>query len=165
MRVAEIVGVHGIGQSRTSGAQLTRDWGKALGRGIKEFADHPDCSPTLRMPHWTSLLAKGTDRLGPQDDPYGALMTPAEEQSVADALGDVVGPQDLAYAEEQPLAVLGPPKLWPPRITRLLMAYDQLDVVVSGPRPHLDVLVRVPSRAHQHGTQSKDRIAANSFKG
>ncbi|REK88259.1 hypothetical protein DY245_22335 [Streptomyces inhibens] len=51
-------------------------------------------------------------------------MTPAEEQFVAEALGDVVRPQDLAYAEEQPLAVLGPPKLWPPRITRLLMAYD-----------------------------------------
>ncbi|MGI5254154.1 hypothetical protein [Actinacidiphila glaucinigra] len=114
MQAAEIVGVHGIGQSRTSGEQLTRDWGKALGRGIKEFTDQPDRPPTLRMPHWTSLLAKGTDRLGPQDDPYGASMAPAEEQFVVEALGDVVGPQDLAYAEEQPLPVLGPPKLWRP---------------------------------------------------
>ncbi|MGW3355360.1 hypothetical protein ACWDFL_08050 [Streptomyces bungoensis] len=124
MWAAEIVGVHGIGQSRTSGQQLTRDWGKALERGIKEVTDQLEHPPTLRMPHWTSLLARGTDRLGPQDDPYSASMTPAEEQFIAEALGDVVGPQDLAYAEEQPLAVLGPPKLWPPRITRLMMAYD-----------------------------------------
>ncbi|MFC1408170.1 hypothetical protein ACEZCY_02610 [Streptacidiphilus sp. N1-12] len=124
MRAAEIVGVHGIGQSGTSEEQLTRDWRKALGRGIAEFTDLSGFPIALRVPHWTSLLVKGVDHLGPQDDPYGESMTPEEEQFVAEALGDIVGPQDLAYAEEQPLAVLGPPKLWSPRITRLLIAYD-----------------------------------------
>ncbi|MFD7026466.1 hypothetical protein ACFWAR_00280 [Streptomyces sp. NPDC059917] len=126
MQAAQIVGVHGIRQSKTSGRQLTEDWGKALRRGIKEFTDRPDDAFTLQVPHWTSLLATGTDRLGPADDRFGesAPMTPGEEEFVAEALRDLVRPEDLAFAEEQPLATLGLPKLCSPRITRLLIAYD-----------------------------------------
>ncbi|WP_327250943.1 hypothetical protein [Streptomyces sp. NBC_01244] len=106
---------------------MTEDWGKALQRGIKEFTDRPGQTPTLHMPHWTPLVIKGTDRLGPEDDPFGesVLMASEEEEFVADALRDAVRPEDLAFAEEQALATLGPPKLWSPRITRLAMAYDR----------------------------------------
>ncbi|MEV5528989.1 hypothetical protein [Streptomyces prunicolor] len=94
-REEEIVGVHGMERSRTSGEQLTRDRGKALERGIKEFTARPDRPPTLRTPHWTSLLAKGTDRLGAQNDPYSASMTPAEEQFVAEAHNACTAPREL----------------------------------------------------------------------
>ncbi|MFK0043920.1 hypothetical protein ACIQU4_07405 [Streptomyces sp. NPDC090741] len=127
MQAVQIVGVHGIGQAGSSRRQLTEDWGKALQRGIKEFTGRPGQTPTLHMPHWTPLVIKGTDRLGPEDDPFGesVLMAAEEEEFVADALRDVVRPEDLAFAEEQTLATLGPPKLWSPRITRLAMAYDR----------------------------------------
>ncbi|MEV6575720.1 hypothetical protein [Streptomyces sp. NPDC051577] len=126
MQAAQIIGVHGIGQSKTSRQQLTDDWGKALRRGIKQFTACPGYSPTLQMPHWTSLLAKGMDRLGPEDDPYGESvpMAPGEEEFITDALADMVRPEDLAFADDQPLATLGQPKLWSARITRLAMAYD-----------------------------------------
>ncbi len=42
----------------------------------------------------------GTNRWGPRDDLYGASTIPAGEQLIAVTLGDVVGPQTLAYAEE-----------------------------------------------------------------
>ena len=74
---------------------MTRDRGKALERGIKEFTDRPDRPPTLRTPHWTSLLAKGTDRLGPQNDPHSASMTPAEEQFVAESHNACTAPREL----------------------------------------------------------------------
>lgn len=56
MRAAEIVGVHGMEQSRA------------------------------------------TDRLGPQNDPYSASMTPAEEQFVAEAHNACTAPRELPGA-------------------------------------------------------------------
>lgn len=127
VQASQVVGVHGIWQSKTSRRQLTDDWGKALRRGIKQFTDRGDHAPALQMPHWTSLLAKGTDRLGPEDDLFGesAPMTSEEEEFIADSLREMVRPEDLAFAAEQPLATLGPPKLWSPRLTRMVMAYDR----------------------------------------
>ncbi|MFI1758676.1 hypothetical protein [Streptomyces sp. NPDC020571] len=126
METVQVVGVHGIGQSRTSGHRLTADWSRALQRGIDSLPGIAACSASLVVPHWTALLARGADRLGPEDDLFGESvpMEPAEENFVAEAFADLVGPEDVAFAETQPLATLGPPKLWSPRLTRLAMAYD-----------------------------------------
>ncbi|MFF3214941.1 hypothetical protein ACFYYB_30415 [Streptomyces sp. NPDC002886] len=51
-------------------------------------------------------------------------MEPSEEDFVAEAFADLVRPEDVAFAENQPLATLGLPKLWSPRLTQLVMAYD-----------------------------------------
>ncbi|WP_308013504.1 hypothetical protein [Streptomyces beigongshangae] len=127
MQTVRVVGVHGIGQSKTSQHQLTADWGRALKRGIDSLPDVTACVASLEVPHWTALLARGTDRLGPEDDIFGESvpMDPAEEEFVAEVFADLVRPEDVVFAETQPLATLGPPKLWSPRLTRLAMAYDR----------------------------------------
>ncbi|WP_248870731.1 hypothetical protein [Streptomyces sp. HNA39] len=127
MQTVRVVGVHGIGQSKTSQHQLTADWGRALKRGIDSLPDVTACVASLEVPHWTALMARGTDRLGPEDDLFGESvpMDPAEEEFVAEVFADLVRPEDVVFAETQPLATLGPPKLWSPRLTRLAMAYDR----------------------------------------
>ncbi|MFK0279890.1 hypothetical protein ACIQVL_05360 [Streptomyces sp. NPDC090499] len=127
MQTVQVVGVHGIGQSKTSQHQLTVDWGRALQRGIDSLPDVAACAASLEVPHWTALLAKGTDRLGPEDDLFSdsVPMEPAEEEFVAEALAELVRPEDVAFADALPLATLGLPKLWSPRLTRLAMAYDR----------------------------------------
>lgn len=127
MRTIPVVGVHGIGQSKTSQHQLTADWGRALQRGIDSLPDVAACGTSLEVPHWTALLARGADRLGPEDDLFGESvpMEPTEEEFVAEAFADLVRPEDVAFAEIQPMATLGLPKLWSPRLTRLAMAYDR----------------------------------------
>jgi len=127
VQTVRVVGVHGIGQSKTSQHQLTVDWGRALQRGIDSLPNSAACTASLEVPHWTALLARGTDRLGPEDDLFGESvpMEPAEEEFVAEVFADLVRPEDVVFAETQPLATLGPPKLWSPRLTRLAMAYDR----------------------------------------
>lgn len=127
MQTIPVVGVHGIGQSKTSQHQLTADWGRALQRGIDSLPDVAACGTSLEVPHWTALLARGTDCLGPEDDLFGESvpMELTEEEFVAEAFADLVRPEDVAFAETQPMATLGLPKLWSPRLTRLAMAYDR----------------------------------------
>ncbi|MFE0448130.1 hypothetical protein [Streptomyces fungicidicus] len=127
MQTIPVVGVHGIGQSKTSQHRLTADWGRALQRGLDSLPDIAPCGTSLEVPHWTALLARGTDRLGPEDDLFGESvpMEPSEEEFVAEAFADLVRPEDEAFAETQPMATLGLPKLWSPRLTRLAMAYDR----------------------------------------
>ncbi|MGC9442502.1 hypothetical protein [Streptomyces sp. WG5] len=126
METVQVVGVHGIGQSKTSGHRLTADWSRALQRGIDSLPDIAACAVSLVVPHWTALLARGTDRLGPEDDLFSQSvpMEAAEEDFVAEAFTDLVRSEDVAFAETRPLATLGLPKLWSPRLTRLAMAYD-----------------------------------------
>ncbi|MEU5485448.1 hypothetical protein [Streptomyces mirabilis] len=63
-----IVGVHGIKQGRTSQRELIKDWNKALNRGITALHGQdavrtdPRLTPTLEIPHWSSLLARGAER-------------------------------------------------------------------------------------------------------
>ncbi|MFF7192239.1 alpha/beta fold hydrolase [Streptomyces sp. NPDC008079] len=121
-----IVGVHGIGQSRTSKEQLTRDWSGALDRGLGA-AGAPTLSPgTLELPHWTRLLARPGKHLGPDDDPFDSEVPlgDGEADFVTRALEDVVPREDLDRIGESESQTLGPPQLWPARLTRLVMAYD-----------------------------------------
>ncbi|MEU0358919.1 endopeptidase [Streptomyces cyaneofuscatus] len=127
MQIVRVVGVHGIGQSKTSRQRLILDWRRALRRGIDSLPDGVACATSLEVPHWTALLAKGTDRLGPEDDLFdeSVPMEPAEEEFLAEVFADLVRPEDVAFAETQPVTTLGPPKMWSPRLTRLAMAYDR----------------------------------------
>jgi hypothetical protein len=127
MQIVQVVGVHGIGQSKTSRQRLILDWGRALRRGIDSLSDGAAWSTSLEVPHWTALLAKGTDRLGPEDDLFGESvpMGPSEEAFVAEVFADLVRPEDVAFAQAQPVATLGLPKMWSPRLTQLAMAYDR----------------------------------------
>ncbi|MEU5370669.1 hypothetical protein ABZ362_17110 [Streptomyces sp. NPDC005951] len=127
MRIVRVVGVHGIGQSKTSRRQLILDWSRAIRRGIDSLPNAAACATSLEVPHWTALLAKGTDHLGAEDNLFGesAPMEPAEEEFLAEVFADLVRPEDVALAESQPVATLGPPKMWSPRLTRLAMAYDR----------------------------------------
>lgn len=128
-----VVGVHGIKQGRTSQRELLKDWGKALKRGITALhgADavrtDPRLTPTLEMPHWSSLLARGADRLGPSDffPDDSTAFTDDEEAFIVEALDDLLTPQERAIAEELDVTTLGPPKLWPRSVTRRAMVYDR----------------------------------------
>ncbi|MDX2549054.1 endopeptidase [Streptomyces sp. WI04-05B] len=128
-----IVGVHGIKQGRTSQRELIKDWNKALNRGITALHGQdavrtdPRLTPTLEIPHWSSLLARGADRLGPSDffpDDSTAL-TADEEAFIVEALDDLLTPQERALAAELDPTTLGPPKLWPASVTRRAMVYDR----------------------------------------
>jgi len=125
--VTHIVGVHGIWQSRTSKSRLTADWCKAINRGLDALGQPGVHTSALELPHWTGLLARGADRLGPEDDPFDAAVPLSEEEAefVARALEDVCHQEDLARVKELELQTLGFPKLWPARLTRLVMAYDR----------------------------------------
>ncbi|MFJ7096258.1 hypothetical protein ACIQWL_39450 [Streptomyces mirabilis] len=122
-----IVGVHGIRHTRTSKAQLTDDWSRALNGGLGEL-DMPDLpAGALELPHWTGLLARGANHLGPEEDLFDASVPLNEEEAdfVATALEEVVRQEDLARVQELGLQTLGLPQLWPARLTRLVMAYDR----------------------------------------
>ncbi|MGW9429397.1 hypothetical protein ACWHA1_15765 [Streptomyces decoyicus] len=122
-----IVGVHGIRQSRTSKAQLTRDWSRALNRGLGELGLPQLSGGALELPHWTGLLARGANHLGPVDDVFdpAAPLTEEEADFAAQALEDVVRDEDLACVQRLELQTLGLPQLWPARLSRLVMAYDR----------------------------------------
>lgn len=128
-----IVGVHGIKQGRTSQRELIKDWNKALNRGITALhgkdavRTDPRLTPTLEIPHWSSLLARGADRLGPSDffPDDSTAFTADEEAFIVEALDDLLTPQERALAEELDPTTLGPPKLWPVSVTRRAMVYDR----------------------------------------
>lgn len=125
--MARIVGVHGIRQSMTSQAQLTDDWSRALNRGLSELGRPSLPAGALELPHWTGLLARGANHLGPEEDPFDAAAPLSEEEAdfVATALEEVVRQEDLALVQQLGLQTLGLPQLWPARVTRLVMAYDR----------------------------------------
>lgn len=125
--MARIVGVHGIRQSRTSKLRLTAEWGKAINRGLAAVKRPGMSTGDLELPHWTGLLARGADRLGPEDDPFAPTVPLSEEEAefVAGALEEVVHQEDLERVEELELQTLGLPRLWPAHLTRLVMAYDR----------------------------------------
>lgn len=124
--MSRIVGVHGIRQSRTSKSRLTAEWSKALNRGLKGIEQPGISEGDLELPHWTGLLARGADRLGGLDDLFDADAPMSEEEAafVAGALEEVVDQEALARVGEVELQTLGLPRLWPARLTRLVMAYD-----------------------------------------
>ncbi|MEV0374212.1 hypothetical protein AB0I10_31155 [Streptomyces sp. NPDC050636] len=124
--MVRIVGVHGIRQSRTSKAQLTRDWSRALNGGLGEL-DMPELSGgALELPHWTGLLARGANHLGPVEDFIDSAAPLSEEEAdfAVKALEEIVRQEDLARVQQLELQTLGLPQLWPARLTRLVMAYD-----------------------------------------
>ncbi|MFE3032937.1 hypothetical protein ACFXKY_14995 [Streptomyces canus] len=125
--MARIVGVHGIRQSMTSKTQLTEDWSRALNRGLSEVGRPELSAGALELPHWTGLLARGATHLGSEEDPFDASVPLSEEEAdfVAMALEDVVRQEDLARVQQLGLQTLGPPQLWPARLTRLVMAFDR----------------------------------------
>jgi hypothetical protein len=125
--VARIVGIHGIWQSRTSKARLTAEWSKAINRGLGGIEQPGIGTGDLELPHWTGLLARGADRLGVEEDLFDAAVPLSEEEAdfVTSALEEVVHGEDLARVEELELQTLGLPRLWPARLTRLVMAYDR----------------------------------------
>ncbi|MFD8915665.1 hypothetical protein [Streptomyces sp. NPDC059575] len=106
---------------------MTAEWGKAINRGLHAVQRPQMPTGDLELPHWTGLLARGADRLGPEDDPFDVSVPLTEEESefVAAALEDVVGQESLERVEEGELQTLGLPRLWPARFTRLVMAYDR----------------------------------------
>ncbi|MFD5537972.1 hypothetical protein ACFWIJ_09015 [Streptomyces sp. NPDC127079] len=124
--MTRIVGVHGIRQSMTSKAQLTDDWSGAINGGLGEL-DLPNLpGDALELPHWTGLLARGANHLGPEEDRFDAAVPLSEGEAdfVAAALEEVVRQEDLERIQQLELQTLGLPQLWPPRLTRLVMAYD-----------------------------------------
>ncbi|MFD4975047.1 hypothetical protein [Streptomyces sp. NPDC058424] len=125
--MGRIVGVHGIRQSRTSKSRLTAEWCKAINRGLGALGRPGILAGELELPYWTGLLARGADRLGPEDDLFDAAVPLSEEEAefVTGALEDVVGREDLARVQKVELQTLGVPQLWPARLTRLVMAYDR----------------------------------------
>ncbi|WP_405504651.1 endopeptidase [Streptomyces anulatus] len=133
MEQQHIVGVHGIKQGRTSQRELIKDWDKALNRGITALhgqgavGTNPLLTPTLEIPHWSSLLARGADRLGPSDlfPNDSTALTADEEAFIVEALDDLLTLQERALAAELDPTTLGPPKLWPASVTRRAMVYDR----------------------------------------
>jgi hypothetical protein len=127
MSVTRIVGVHGIRQSRTSKARLTKDWTRAIDRGLDGLGEPALPPDTLELPHWTSLLSRGADHLGPEDDPFdpAAELTDEEIGFVEAALREVVREEDVADVARLGDHTLGLPQIWPASLTRLAMAYDR----------------------------------------
>ncbi|PNV30886.1 hypothetical protein C1708_33295 [Streptomyces sp. DH-12] len=81
----------------------------------------------LELPHWTGLLARGANHLGPEEDRFDVAVPLSEEEVdfAATALEEVVRQEDLARVQQLELQTLGLPQLWPARLTRLVMAYDR----------------------------------------
>ncbi|MEU6611960.1 hypothetical protein ABZ922_44400 [Streptomyces shenzhenensis] len=124
--MTRIVGVHGIRQSTTSQRQLTDDWSGALNGGLGELDMPVLPGDALELPHWTGLLARGANHLGLEEDRFDAAvpLSEGEVDFVAAALEEVVHQEDLDRIQQLELQTLGLPQLWPPRLTRLAMAYD-----------------------------------------
>lgn len=129
-----VVGVHGIKQGNVSQARLQRDWDRALARGVDALrktaspgAGRPIMAPVLSVPHWSRLLSRGVNRLGPVHRPLDdAVPFDADEEAfVVEAMDELLRPEDLAYAQQLDLSTLGPPKLWPVSVTRRVVAYDR----------------------------------------
>lgn len=128
----QVLGVHGIGQSKTSQRRLAFDWQRALERGINRLgsalpAAHPTLSTlSVNVPHWSSLIREETDTLSSADTFAfdNVTFTAEEEDFVARALDDLLTAEDRAYAEQLDPTTLGLPRI-PGHVTRTAMAYDR----------------------------------------
>ncbi|MEU3232059.1 hypothetical protein ACIQFP_09410 [Nocardiopsis alba] len=127
--MVHIVGVHGIGQGRTSPERLSKKWMKALQRGTRELAAPDDSPIDLVVPHWAPHLKEHAQRLEAGDDPFGMSEPMNEEEAsfIAQTCEDTLDPQVLAYADRLPedtLGVPGLPQVWPAHINKLVKAMD-----------------------------------------
>jgi hypothetical protein len=74
-----LLGLHGIWQRRTSAERLSRDWSRALLRGLaaKEYAGE---QPKVVVPHIAPLLTDAHSRLGAEDSVAGLDDAPLAER-------------------------------------------------------------------------------------
>ncbi|MGW0875267.1 endopeptidase [Streptomyces sp. NPDC002740] len=127
-----VLGVHGIGQGKTSQRELTKSWRDALDRGVNLL--HGGATPTaedmsaplLKVPHWSALLVDDGGGLSTREAfPDDATPFTADEEAfVVQALDDLLTPQERAYAAQVDPTTLGLVKV-PPSITRRAIAYDR----------------------------------------
>ncbi len=149
--MADILGIHGIAQSREDTERLTRTWSDALAQGWAG----PGPSPEVAVPHLSPLLQRdrrllGDDDLTDEQAAYMALM-------LREYLGD---PDDDELARlAQRGATLGGPR-WPPVLLPLIRALDG-----NLPRPVRDALVRLVREvdAYLNVTDVRDRVRDRLF--
>jgi hypothetical protein len=81
----------------------------------------------LEVPHWASLLARGTHRLGPEEDllDVSVPLEEGETEFLIDAFVDILGQEGADHALEAADHTLGPPRLWPTRVNRLVAEIDR----------------------------------------
>lgn len=146
--LVEIVGVHGIGQSRSNAQSLTSQWSRAVQLGLR--AASPDVAlPRLLVPHLSPLLTAPSDILGPGDEDDLTTLSTEEtafiESGLADLLEDLDDDEvDRLAAEAATLA--GLPAFPTRRGLRLLAAVDGR--WRGGARPVLAVLREVHAYLH-----------------
>jgi hypothetical protein len=150
-----VLGVHGIGQAKTSQRELTKSWRDALERGVKLL--HGGATPmaksmpvpVLEVPHWSALLADDEGGLSTREAFPGDAtpFTAAEEAFIVQALDDLLTPQERAYAAQVDPTTLGLVKV-PPSITQRAIAYDQ-----RKPGSLVSKLIRVLREVHTYLTE------------
>ncbi|MFJ6438823.1 endopeptidase [Streptomyces sp. NPDC091416] len=127
-----VLGVHGIGQGKTSQRQLTKSWRDALDRGVKLLHGGATpmaegmLAPVLKVPHWSALLVDDGGGLSTREafPDEATPFTADEEAFIVQALDDLLTPKERAYAAQVDPTTLGLPKV-PPSITRRAIAYDR----------------------------------------
>ncbi|MCW8121871.1 endopeptidase [Streptomyces anthocyanicus] len=127
-----VLGVHGIGQGKTSQRELTKSWRDAFDRGVKLLHGGATpmaegmLAPVLKVPHWSALLVDDGGGLSTREafPDEATPFTADEEAFIVQALDDVLTPQERAYAAQVDPTTLGLPKV-PPSITRRAIAYDR----------------------------------------
>lgn len=149
-----VLGVHGIGQGKTSQRELTKSWRDALQRGVQRL--HGDALtaksvlvPTVQVPHWSALLSNDSGELSTRDvlPDDSTPFTADEEAFVVQALDDLLTPEERAYAAQVDSTTLGIIKV-PPSITRRAVAYDR-----RKPGGLVSRLVRVLREVHMYLTE------------
>ncbi|MFE1907374.1 endopeptidase [Streptomyces gardneri] len=154
MERQHVLGVHGIGQGKTSQRELTKSWRDALDRGVERLhgratdTKNSMLAPTLRVPHWSSLLVESSDRLSTRDVlPDDATpFTADEEDFVVQALDDLLDPAERAYAAQVDPTTLGVIKL-PARIIQRTVALDR-----KKPDSLVSKVIRVLREVHTYLT-------------
>ncbi len=113
MRVADVLGVHGIGQQQSGRNQMLPDWQAALRDGIERARGRGGSAPTMDLAYYGDLfLAGGDGKKG------FAVPDPTEDldddtvRFLEDVQNEVVDP-------EEPLAPETPTKGLPRSVTRL----------------------------------------------
>ncbi|MFB7998786.1 endopeptidase [Streptomyces sp. NPDC056002] len=154
MEQQHVLGVHGIKQGMTSQRELTKSWRDALERGVNQLQSptvplaERALVPTLRVPHWSALLADDDGRLSTQEGlpdettPY----TADEESFVVQALDDLLTPQERAQAAHVDPTTLGVIKV-PARITQRAITLDR-----RKPDGLVGKLIRVLREVHTYLT-------------
>ncbi|MEU0786828.1 endopeptidase [Streptomyces sp. NPDC006173] len=138
----------------TSQRELTKSWRDALERGVNELQSPIALSadkapvPTLRVPHWSALLADDDGRLSTREGLPGETTpyTADEETFVVQALDDLLTPQERADAEHVDPTTLGVIKV-PARITQRAMTLDR-----RKPGGLVSKLIRVLREVHTYLT-------------